>query len=168
MKNIVLTGFMGTGKSTVGHLLAKKTGRRFIDTDMAICDRENRTISDIFNTDGEKYFRSVEKQMIAELCELSNCVIATGGGTVLDGENIDNLRKNGVIIHLSASVETIMRRTASNTSRPLLNEKNEEQIKQMLESRAPYYANNDFSINIDGQSPLLVADKIIEIYKRLV
>lgn len=168
MKNIVLTGFMGTGKSTVGVLLAKKLGRKFVDSDAVIVEREKRSISDIFATDGEKYFRQVESDVIRELGELSGCVIATGGGVVLKAENIENLRKNGVVINLSASVDTIYERTSKNTGRPLINQKTPQQIEELLNSRAQAYANNDFCIVVDGQTPLSVSEEIIGIYKKLI
>ncbi len=168
MKNIVLTGFMGTGKSTVGVLLAKKLGRKFIDSDTVIIEREGRSISDIFATDGEKYFRQVESDVIYELSCLSGCVIATGGGVVLNQKNIENLRKNGVVINLSASVKTICERTCRNSERPLINQKTPQQIEKLLSERAQAYANNDFCVEVDGQTPMSVSDEIIEIYKKLI
>ncbi len=168
MKNIVLTGFMATGKSTVGVLLAKKLGRKFIDTDSLIVEREKRSISEIFEKDGEKYFRAVEKQIIACVSELSDTVIATGGGAVLDKENIEMLRKNSIIVNLCASAKTIYERTLQNTTRPLLSEKGIEDIEKMLNTRKKYYENNDFEIQIDALSPLAIVEKIIATYKAIL
>lgn len=168
MKNIVLTGFMGTGKSTVGILLAKKLGRKFIDTDAVIVDREGRSISDIFAHNGEEYFRRVECEVIESLSKLSNCVISTGGGTVLRAKNIENLKKNGIVINLSASVDTIYKRTSESGKRPLLDKKTPSQIEKMLHERADAYANNNFCIVVDDQTPMTISDKIIEIYKKFI
>ena len=168
MKNIVLTGFMATGKSTVGVLLAKKLGRKFIDTDSLIVEREKRSISEIFEKDGEKYFRAVEKQIIACVSELSDTVIATGGGAVLDKENIKMLRKNSIIVNLCASAKTIYERTIQNTTRPLLNEKSFSDIEQMIDKRKEFYENNDFEIQIDELSPLAIVEKIIATYKTIL
>lgn len=168
MKNIVLTGFMGTGKSTVGALLAKKLGRKFIDSDEAIVEREGRNIPEIFAADGEEYFRRIEADVIRGLSELSGCIIATGGGVVLNPENIKALRKNGVVINLSASAETIYKRTSKSNTRPLINKKSLSEIEALLSSRAAAYANNDFCISVDELTPMSSAEKIIEIYKKLV
>lgn len=167
MKNIVLTGFMGTGKSTVGKLVAKKMGRRFIDTDKEIEKRENKSIAEIFEKEGEEYFRNVESNVIAEISNLSGCVIATGGGVVLNKKNIDNLRRNGIIVNLSAGIREIAGRTQNKKGRPLIDNKSIKQIKDMMESRKKFYEDNDFSVSVEGQSPLLLASKIISIYKNL-
>ena len=168
MKNIVLTGFMATGKTTVGTLLAKKLGRRFIDTDALIAEHEQKTIPEIFLENGEKYFRQIESEIIAEVSNLSNCVISTGGGAVLIKKNIDNLRKNGVIVNLNASPQVIAERTNQDNQRPLLEQKTKAQIEKMLTERAPYYADNDFSIDVDNLSPIIIAEQIISMYKRLI
>lgn len=167
MKNIVLTGFMGTGKTTVGVLLAKKLGRRFIDTDNLIEEQENRRIIDIFAQDGEEYFRRVEKKVVETASAATNCVIATGGGVVLDAENRKALRQNGVIVNLCAPVDVILERTA-NGGRPLLDNQTKAQVEARLKEREPYYADNDFSVDITGKNPIAVADSIICAYKNLV
>lgn len=166
MKNIVLTGFMGTGKSTIGLLLAKKLGCKFIDSDAEIVEHEGRSVSDIFATDGEKYFRKVESEVIKKLSMLSGCVISTGGGVVLNPENIENLRKNGIVINLKASVHTIYERTSRNSDRPLILQKTLKEIETMLLSREEAYANNDFCITVDDKTPMSVSGEIIQIYKR--
>ncbi len=167
MKNIVLTGFMGTGKTTVGRLLARKLGRRFVDTDEMIEESENRRIVDIFAQDGEAYFRTVERQAVLKASELPNCVIATGGGVVLDKRNMDRLRENGVIVNLYAPLELILERTAGG-GRPLLDDQTRGQVAQRMEERAPYYDDNDFRIEVEGKSPMAVADSIIKNYKNFM
>ncbi len=118
--NIVLTGFMGTGKSIVAKKLAQKLGMGYVDTDKIIEDREGREIRKIFEEKGEDYFREIETKIIKQVSSLNNYVIATGGGVVLKEENIKALRKKGVIIYLSANPEIILKRTDKNEERPLL------------------------------------------------
>jgi len=167
MKNLVLTGFMGTGKSTVGRVLAKKLGYRFIDVDSEIERIEGKSINEIFAACGEDGFRDIESREIERISKLSNSVIATGGGAVLRKENIDNLRKNGMVVLLKADVDTIVQRLSADTSRPLANGKNKEELAEKLKSREAYYANNDFAFDIDDLSPLNIADRIIDLYKKL-
>lgn len=166
MKNIVLTGYMGSGKSTVGKLLAKKLGCRFIDVDEAIESKEKMSITDIFKKEGEEGFRNIESDVIEELSHLKNTVIATGGGAVLRKKNIDVLRKNGVIILLKTDLDTIVSRVLANDKRPLAKNKTKEEIQASIKAREPYYNNNDFACEISGKSPLQVCADIIDIYKK--
>lgn len=165
MKNIVLVGFMGTGKTAVAKRLARKLKMRYINTDDIIEDRENRAISDIFADEGEPYFRKVEKEVVREVSSVDNAVIATGGGVVLDDENLENLRKKGVIICLNASPELIYERTKSYTHRPLLNAPDPiGKIRELLKSREPYYKKADYQVDIMGKD----IDKITEEVKRMI
>lgn len=167
MKNIVLTGFMGTGKTTVGRILAKKLGRRFLDMDFMIEEKENRRIADIFASEGEEYFRSVEKRIAADCGSRTNCVIATGGGAVLDSDNMRRLRENGVIINLYAPVDTVIMRTRGG-ARPLMKEQSRAQVEERMRQREIYYADNDFRVEIEGKSPLEIAEEIIAFYKNFI
>src|SRR5574340_1795539 len=120
MNNIVLTGFMGTGKTTIGKALSKRLGMRLVDVDEEIESSEKMTINDIFRTRGEGCFREIETAMIKKLSAGRNIIISTGGGAVLKDENMEALRKNGIVFCLVASADTILERTASNEDRPLL------------------------------------------------
>ncbi len=167
MKNVVLTGFMGTGKTTVGKILAKKLGCRFVDTDEEIVRAEGKSINELFELYGEGGFRDIESRVIATLSEKKNCVIATGGGAVLRKENMDNLRKKGIIILLRADIDTIAQRLTDSSSRPLANGQTREALAARLESRRVYYDNHDFAFDIHGESPMRIADKILDICKKL-
>ena len=119
--NIVLTGFMGSGKSTCGKMLADITGMNFIDIDTLIEKKTGVTISEIFTHYGEKRFRELESNVIEEVSNMDGCVIATGGGAVMSSRNMDNLRKNGKIIYLHISYDKAMERTKKNIeTRPLI------------------------------------------------
>ncbi|HOM27495.1 MAG TPA: shikimate kinase, partial [bacterium] len=119
-KNIVLIGFMGTGKTEVGILLAKRLNMNFVDTDKLIEEREKDRIVRIFEVKGEEYFREIEEKIIEEVSNYKNCVIATGGGAVIREKNYNNLKKNGILICLKATPEEIYKRTISKKDRPLL------------------------------------------------
>ncbi|HLY26953.1 MAG TPA: shikimate kinase [Aggregatilineales bacterium] len=119
-QNIILCGFMGTGKSSVGRILAERLGWQFVDTDALIEQREGRTISAIFAEDGEAKFRDLESAVAAELVNYLHTVIATGGGIVLRPENLANLDRAGLVVCLDAPAEEIARRLAQFTDRPLL------------------------------------------------
>ncbi|NLP42183.1 MAG: shikimate kinase [Veillonellaceae bacterium] len=162
MKNVVLIGFMGTGKSSIGRLLACRLRRPFMDTDKKIEREYGMTIPEIFQQFGEVGFRSRESAVVAKLSRYTNAVISTGGGIVLSADNIRRLRANGVIIALSASPQTILERTSRRNNRPLLNQPDREQtIIKLLNERAPLYAVSDFSIDTTNYTPHQVVDRII-------
>lgn len=162
MKNIVLTGFMGTGKTEVGRILSRKLGYLLVDADTEIEKEQGMTITEIFKQYGEPKFRDIESNVIKRLSEMKNAIISTGGGAVLRQENMDNLRKNGIIVCLTASPKTILKRTSNNNDRPLLQvESPLQKIKELLEFRRPYYEKADIMIDTEGKSPLQVAEEII-------
>ncbi|HEY5593969.1 MAG TPA: 3-dehydroquinate synthase [Nitrospiria bacterium] len=160
MKNIVLIGFMGTGKSEVGKRLAGELGWPFEDTDLRIEEREGRTIPEIFKAFGEARFRRRERAVVAELAKRESFVIATGGGAIMDPVNLRNLRRNGILIGLSASSDAIMARTAG-SDRPLLQEGDRlQKIQELLESRRPYYLLSDHGINTTHRDPQQIVTMI--------
>lgn len=162
MRNIVLTGFMGTGKSAVAQELARLTGMRLIDIDSEIERAEGMSIAGIFEDRGEPAFREIERETIRRMAQTHGAVISTGGGAVMREENIEALRANGQIVCLIAAPETIYRRTCTSGHRPLLNAPDPlEKIKELLEIRKPYYERADVVIHTDDNSPLEVAQEIL-------
>ncbi|MDD4503618.1 MAG: iron-containing alcohol dehydrogenase, partial [Clostridiaceae bacterium] len=140
MNNVFLIGFMGTGKSTVGRILAKMLGYKFFDSDGEIEKKAGMTIKDIFSQLGEKCFRELESKVIADLANYSGCVIATGGGVVLSRKNMEILRSNGTIISLKAKPEVILKRIYKTDIRPLLDVDNPYQaVKGILNARESLY-----------------------------
>jgi shikimate kinase len=163
MKNIVLTGFMGTGKTEVGRELAHLKGLKLIDVDTEIEHSEEMTINDIFKRFGEERFREIETKMIDKLAREENVIISTGGGAVLRQQNLDALKKTGIVICLTASPETILMRTSATDERPLLQVENPlAKINELLQFRKPFYDRADFMINTEGKTPLQIAEEITE------
>lgn len=164
-KNIVLIGFMGTGKSSVGRLLAKRLRMAWVDLDHAIEDREGRKIKDIFEKEGEPYFRKIEKEAVEHFSSKRDQVITTGGGAVLDPDNLQALKKNGILITLVASPETIYERVKNSKKRPLLNKKEDllEEITALLEKRRPFYQKSDYYFNTDGKNASQVTRLILKV-----
>jgi shikimate kinase len=163
--NIVLTGFMGTGKTAVGQALAKRLNRQFIEVDSKIEQMAGKSISDIFKDNGEIYFRELEIGAIKQAAAGKKQVIACGGGVVLNTINIDRLRETGVIINLVASPQMILKRTSGNAgSRPLLDvQQPAERIRELLKFRKPFYDKAaDLIINTSKLNIDTVADKIID------
>ena len=166
MKNIVLIGFMGTGKSRVGHMVARRLGLRFVDTDDLIAQRMQMSISDIFERLGEPKFRDIERQVVAEVTAKEDQVIATGGGVPLLEENVSNLKKNGILVCLSASPDVVYRRTLRNDTRPLIRTRDKlEQIRKLLESRQLYYTVADHQVDTSSRPASAVAREIVELYQ---
>lgn len=166
MKNIVLTGFMGTGKTTIGKELAQMLHMKLVDVDEEIESAQGMTINDIFKTYGEQHFRDIETAMIKKLSQDQNIIISTGGGAVLRDENMAALKEKGAIFCLNASVETILERTGSSQDRPLLKVENpKKKISELLAYRRPFYEKAGIIIETDGRSPLLIAEEIMEIMK---
>ncbi|MBI5696302.1 MAG: shikimate kinase [Nitrospirae bacterium] len=163
MKNITLVGFMGTGKTTIGRILAKKLGFRFVDSDDAIEFDQGMSVSDIFAVYGEKYFRSVEKDVIQRLAVQDGQVISAGGGAVIDPGNVENMKKAGPVICLTAPPEVILKRVERHTHRPLLQVPDPlAKIKELLDTRAPFYAKADVTIDTSGMTPEEVATEILK------
>jgi shikimate kinase len=161
-RNIVLTGFMGTGKSQVGRVLAEKLGYVFIDVDSRIETEQKKTISEIFEGEGEARFREIEADMIRRIADTEGAVIATGGGAILRNDNVANLTQKGVIVCLTATPETIFNRTGASKERPLLRTEDPlATIRRLLASRKPYYEKAGIMIDTEGKSPLVVADEIL-------
>ncbi|MFZ5906482.1 MAG: shikimate kinase [Nitrospirota bacterium] len=162
MKNIVLTGFMGTGKTEIGKELSGRLGMRLVDVDTEIEKSRNKTISEIFREYGEQTFREIETEMIRTIARRSNVIISTGGGAVLKQENMDLLRENGIVVCLMASPETILKRTEGNTARPLLQGKDPlGTIKDLLNFRKPFYENADIVVDTEDKTPLRIAEEIL-------
>jgi shikimate kinase len=162
MKNIVLTGFMGTGKTAVGRELARILNMKFIDIDHEIEQAEAMPVKDLFSSKGEPYFREVEAAMIRKFASAKRVIIATGGGAVLREENLATLREHGVIFCLTARPETIYKRTGRNNDRPLLHgDDRMQKIKELLSRRSPFYENAGIMIDTDNKTPLQVAEEII-------
>jgi len=162
--NIILTGFMASGKSALGKELAKRLRMDFVDTDKLIEEKEGIKISQIFREKGEPYFRKVETQIVKEVAEYKNSVIATGGGVVLKEENMQALRKNGTIIFLSVAPELILKRTLRDEKRPLLKgekKEKEKRIRELLAYRRPYYRKADFVIDTNNLTIEQITERII-------
>ena len=166
--NIIITGFMGTGKSVVAKELARKLKMEFTDMDRIIEERRGMSIADIFARYGENYFRQQENKLVKELSQKENMVIATGGGTLLSPDNARMFGQTGEIVCLYADSQTIYNRVNKKNNRPLLKRKNVlSEINRLLEERKEAY--NNFTIKIDtiNLNVQEVADKIITLLKRV-
>lgn len=155
MENIVLIGFMGTGKSSVSRLISKKLNMELIDTDIYIERNENMSIEKIFEKKGEKYFRNLEKQSLEILSNKKNIILSTGGGIINNEKNIELIRKMGKVVWLKASTDTIIRNLEkSKIERPLLKVENKQQkIESLLKSRLDKYSRcSHFEIDTDGKN----------------
>lgn len=154
MRNLALIGFMGTGKSSVGRQVAEALQFAFVDTDALIEERTGRTISDIFERDGEPAFREWEHRVVEELAEGENTVIATGGGLPVNPANLESLKTHALVVWLWTSAETIYQRVRAHSHRPLLNGPDPlQKIQQLLVLREPYYRQADVLVNTE-QRPL--------------
>ena len=165
--NIYITGFMGTGKTTVGKLLAEKLDKIFIDMDTAIQDRLGKSIKDIFKFGGEGYFRKLETNLLKEITQRNDLIVATGGGALLSKENIRLAEQGGKIICLSASPLVIFRRLEQENKRPLLLKgKKMDAIKELLEKRNQYYHQFAWQIDTSELSVEEVVDRIIKMLEK--
>lgn len=161
--NIVLIGFMGTGKSTVSRYLSDTYGMKTAEMDQIIAEREKRSISDIFETDGEDYFRNLETKLLKELQSWNNTVISCGGGAALRKENIAEMKKNGRVVLLTATPRTVYERVKDSEERPILNgNKNVDYITELLEKRREKYeAAADVIVPTDDRTVQEICEDII-------
>jgi shikimate kinase len=163
VRNIALTGFMAVGKSAVGRTLARKLGRRFVDLDRMIEKSEGMRVQDIFSRKGESYFRQAERQALAEVLGQEEQVIATGGGVVIDEENLRLLRKRSFVVCLTAAPEVLLRRAGKSKQRPLLKGADRAQrIGELLAQREKNYAQAHVAVDTSHLTVEQVVEKILE------
>ncbi len=162
-KNLVLVGFMGTGKSSIGSRLAQRLRMQFLDMDREIEHLLGMPVERIFRVYGEKRFRSEESIMARKLGQRENLVIATGGGVVLNPKNIEALRQNGIVVRLKATPQDILNRVSRKKgTRPLLRKNVKiEQIENMLQEREEFYSLADYSIDTSGRELDDIVNNII-------
>lgn len=167
MKNIILTGFMASGKTTIGGELAKMMGYAFADTDAMVEKSEGRTINEIFAADGEEYFRNAETEIAQKVSEMSSTVVSTGGGMVMRAENVEYMRKNGIVFYLDTDFDVIVARLKNAAAtRPLANGQDFDALRARYESRQGAYRNCDYIIHItENDTPFMCAKKIASIYR---
>lgn len=165
MENIILTGYMGSGKTTVGKDVAKRKNYTFVDTDEMIVEQQRRSINEIFAADGEQAFRDMETALLRELIaeKREHLVISTGGGMPLRAENRRLLSGLGTVVYLKAAPETIYDRVKGDTTRPLLKCENPmKRIQEMLAVRGPFYEEGAmFIVEVDKRNQSEVASEIM-------
>ncbi|HZK83863.1 MAG TPA: shikimate kinase [Desulfosporosinus sp.] len=161
MRNIVLIGFMGTGKSSVGKRLALALVWDFVDTDCVIGEITSMSVPEIFKRHGETRFRSEERIVVAKLSQQGQLVIATGGGTVVDPRNLEALARNGIVVGLHASMKAILSRIGHKNDRPLL-KGTTEAIEKLWSERQEFYARADFTVDTSQKSIDEVVSEILE------
>ncbi len=166
-KNIVLVGFMGCGKSTIGKKLARLTEYRFIDMDKEIEAQAGMRISEIFEKYGEDCFREKEAMLCEELSESGGCIIATGGGVIKSTKNMELLKKNGTVIYIKASPEHIYHNVKYDNTRPLLAVGDKKRrISELLEERKPLYEErSDITADITGKTAAEAAEVVLNMLK---
>ena len=166
--NIFLIGPMGAGKTTVGRLLAQKLSLTFIDSDHEIEDHTGVDIPLIFEKEGEEGFRRREADIINELCQRKNIVLATGGGAVIKEENRKNLINHGLVIYLQADIKHLLHRTRKDRNRPLLQGPNPEQkLREIMQQREPLYQQAaDYVIDTGKYSVQAIINQILELQKK--
>jgi shikimate kinase len=167
-KNIVLIGFMASGKTFVSRELAKRLNRERVSTDELIEARERCSIPDIFAQSGEPYFRKLENEVVQEIAGRKNLVIDCGGGVVMKEDNLNALKANGIVFFLEASPESIYRRTKGLKGRPLLNVENPlEKIKELLALRDPHYRKAHHVVDSNSDNIGKVVDDILKILSKV-
>lgn len=165
-KNIYFIGFMGTGKSTISRYMSTITGYQEIDADQEIAKQENMRIPEIFEKHGEEYFRNLETEFLRGMQKKTHYIVSCGGGMVLRKENVELMKENGVIVLLTATPETVLKRVENGKERPILNgHMNVEYIEQLQEARRAYYeAAGEIVIATDGRE---IGEMAEELKKKL-
>ena len=172
--NIFLVGFMASGKSHVGRQLAKRTGWKLLDADSVIIERAGRNIEEIFKTEGEVFFRSLESEIVSELCSGSRQIIAMGGGAFLNPANRDQMLSHGLVVCLRAKPETIFKRLNKSQSkdrggrntpvRPLLGQNDPlEKIESLIQERSVAYSEAHYQVDTDEFGPDEIAVQILHL-----
>lgn len=174
---IYLAGFMGSGKSTIGPILANTLGFEFVDIDKFVEKKADKRIVDIFSTDGEQAFRLIERSSLVEVAARDRCVVSLGGGTIANEENFQLIRESGIIVYLQLSSEEILQRVHHRTDRPLLTaadgsklppEEIQQRVQDLLRKREQFYGRADVVIQTDRKRVGVTVDEIVRRLRGLV
>lgn len=164
--NIILVGFMGTGKTTIGRALADRLNIDFVDMDVELEARAGKPIPRVFAEDGEPVFRRMERDLVVELARRSNLVVAAGGGIVLNPDNIRDFSAMGRVICLKAAPDEILRRVSGSSHRPLLEQGDkEERIRKLLQQRQHFYDAIPCQVDTTGKTVTEVVAEVLKIYE---
>lgn len=167
MERIVLIGFMGVGKTTIGRRLAMRLSRDFYDTDSTVAKCEGMPVAEVVRKKGVKYFQGAEQFAVTTLMEKPNAVISTGGSTVLNDASRAALRDGSLIIWLQATADTIYRNTChSRNRRPELQGKTAAEIGELLDQRLPYYQECDITVQVDGREIDDIVNELLQKIQR--
>ena len=164
-KNIVLVGMMGSGKSSIGKLLSRKTGLDFIDIDALIEKKENKSITEIFKVNGEKYFRDLEEKISIKKLKEYNNVISLGGGAFLNAKIRKKSSLNSITVWLNWKTSTLIDRIKDSKKRPVVTNLKANEIKDLIEERSKIYNLSDYKVNCDKLSKSEIVDKIKDFYE---
>ncbi|MEW6279614.1 MAG: shikimate kinase [Candidatus Eremiobacterota bacterium] len=162
-RNIYLVGFMGTGKTTIGRELARVMGRKFLDVDLELEKRLEMTVNEIFDTHGEEFFRTRERELAREVAAMTNRVVATGGGTIVDPDTFELFNQNGLLICLYTRREDLVGRLQRTDKRPMLRGDVEDRVEKLMEERKRIYDRVKIRIDTTELTPLTAARKIQEL-----
>jgi shikimate kinase len=164
--NIALIGFMGTGKTSVGRLVAEQLHFHYVDTDEMIQAATGKTIADIFSANGEPAFRALEEKTVQELAGKTRTVISAGGGLPVNPENLASLKAHALVVCLWASPAKIWERVRNQTHRPLLHDADpQKKICELLAARAPFYKQADILLNTESRSLREVAQQVVHQFR---
>lgn len=165
--NLYLVGFMGTGKTTIGRAVAYRLKYQLLDSDHEIERQEDRTVAEIFDEQGEDHFRELERRFIDKGHAETNCVVACGGGLVVQPGMLDKLQKKGVVVCLHASLETILQRTSANRNRPLLHVDDPmDRLRNLYAEREPIYRRAGAVILTDHRPTSDIISHVMRVYRR--
>ena len=177
-KNLIyLTGFMGSGKSTIAPILANTLGYSFVDIDQEIEKVSQKKVNDIFFEDGEDYFRNIERSLLERVSRQQGCVISLGGGTIAIDENLRIVKSSGILVYLKTDPDRIFQRLEHKDDRPLLKSKDgrrlsddklRQRISQLLALREPFYNQADVTVSTDETKVGYTVDEIVRCLKPLI
>ena len=164
-KNLILIGMMGSGKSTIGQLLAKKLSFEFFDIDFIIENEEKMKISEIFKKYGENYFRNIEEKITIEHLNKSNAVVSLGGGAFINEIVREEITKNSIAFWLYWNEKTLINRIRKNIHRPIPLKLDNNELKKLINNRSKIYSEADHKIDCEGLSRSEITKEIIKLYE---
>ena len=166
-KNLILIGMMGSGKSTIGRLLAQKLNLRFFDIDFLIENKTNMKIAEIFEKKGEDEFRNLEKEITLKFLNKTNCVISLGGGAFINEIIKTKVKKKGIAIWLNWNSQTLINRIRKNKKRPIALNLDDNGLKDLINSRSKIYSKANYKINCENMNKIEIVKKITQIHEHI-